>query len=81
MGYASLVARLVRGDTYARMSYDLTPHIEVYATGMYSELITWDKPTQSFYKAANLHIGCDNPFLPTGVAAGLLGQQRPDRGL
>src|SRR6202012_1847248 len=62
MGYASLVARLVRGDTYARVSYDLTPDIELYATAMYSESITWDKPTQSFYKAANLHIGCDNPF-------------------
>jgi outer membrane cobalamin receptor len=72
MGYASLVARLVRGDTYARISYDLTPDIELYATAMYSESITWDKPTQSFYKAANLHIGCDNPFLPTGVAQGCL---------
>lgn len=68
MGYASMVARLVRGDTYARLSYDLTPQIELYATGMYSESITWDKPTQSFYKAANLNIGCDNPFLPSGIA-------------
>jgi iron complex outermembrane receptor protein len=68
-GYASLVARLVRGNTYARVSYDLTPDIEIYATGIYSEVVTWDKPTQSFFKSDNLQIGCDNPFLPAGVAA------------
>ena len=30
--YNSLVARLVRGNTFARASYDLTPDIEIYAT-------------------------------------------------
>src|ERR1700761_2496149 len=71
-GYASLIARLVRGNTYARVSYDLTPDIEIYATGMYSEVVTWDKPTQSFFKSDNLHIGCDNPFLPQSVAQACL---------
>jgi iron complex outermembrane recepter protein len=71
-GYASLVARMVRGNTYGRVSYDLTPDIEVYATGIYSEVVTWDKPTQSFFKSDNLHIGCDNPFLPSSVAQACL---------
>jgi iron complex outermembrane recepter protein len=64
MGYASMVARLERGDTFTRFSYDLTPNIELYSTIMYSEVVTWDKPTQDFYKAANLNIGCDNPYFP-----------------
>ena len=68
-GYAGLVGRLVRGNTFARASYDLTPSIEIYATGMYSEVVTWDKPTQSFFKSDNLQIGCDNPFLPASVGA------------
>jgi iron complex outermembrane receptor protein len=71
-GYASLVARLVRGNTYGRVSYDLTPDIEIYATGIYSEVVTWDKPTQSFFKSDNLHIGCDNPFLTTSIAQACL---------
>jgi iron complex outermembrane receptor protein len=71
-GYAALVARLVRGNTFARVSYDITPEIEIYATGMYSEVVTWDKPTQSFFKSDNLQVACDNPFLPTGVAQGCL---------
>ena len=32
-GYAAMVARLVRGNTFARVSYDLTDKIEIYATG------------------------------------------------
>jgi iron complex outermembrane receptor protein len=70
--YNSIVARLVRGNSFARFSYDLTPDIEIYATGMYSEVVTWDKPTQSFFKSDNLQIGCDNPFLPAGVAQACL---------
>ena len=68
-GDASLVARLVRGNTYGRVSYDLTPDIEIYATGIYSEVVTWDKPTQNFFKSDNLQIGCDNAFLPGSIAA------------
>ncbi len=71
-GYASLVARLVRGNSYLRLSYDLTDHISIYGSAIYSEVVTWDKPTQSFFKSDNLHIGCDNPFLPTSVAQGCL---------
>jgi outer membrane receptor protein involved in Fe transport len=67
--YNSIVARLVRGNAYARISYDLTPNIEIYGSAIYSEVVTWDKPTQSFFKSDNLFIGCDNPYLPGSVAA------------
>jgi len=70
--YNSIVARLVRGNAYARLSYDVTPDIEVYASAIYSEVVTWDKPTQSFFKSDNLSIGCDNPFLPSSVAQACL---------
>src|SRR5882757_2761022 len=76
-GYASLVGRLVRGNAYARVSYDLTPEIEIYATGMYSEVVTWNKPTQSFFKSDNLQIGCDNAFLPTSIASACLTNAGP----
>lgn len=71
-GYASMVARLVRGNVYGRVSYDLTPDIELYGSVIYSEVVTWDKPTQSFFKSDNLHIGCDNPFLPASIAQACL---------
>ena len=66
------MARLVRGNTYMRLSYDLTDHISIYGSAIYSEVVTWDKPTQSFFKSDNLHIGCDNPYLPTSVAQACL---------
>jgi len=71
-GYGSMVARLVRGNAYARVSYDLTPDISLFASAVYSEVVTWDKPTQSFFKSDNLHIGCDNPFLPASIAQACL---------
>jgi len=68
-GYGALVARLVRGNAYTRVGFDLTPDISIYMTGMWSEVFTWDKPTQSFFKNDNLQLGCDNPFLPASVTA------------
>jgi iron complex outermembrane receptor protein len=71
-GYQSMVARLVRGNTFARISYDITPDIEIYGTGMYSEVVTWNKPTQTFFKPDNLSVGCDNAFLPAAVTQACL---------
>jgi outer membrane receptor protein involved in Fe transport len=68
-GYAAMTARLVRGNFYTRLGYDLTPDIELYTTVMWSQVMTWGKPTESFFKNANLLTGCDNPFLPSAVAA------------
>jgi len=70
--YNSIVARLVRGNAYMRLSYDLTDNIQLYGSAIYSEVVTWDKPTQSFFKSDNLSVGCDNPFLPTSVAQACL---------
>jgi outer membrane receptor protein involved in Fe transport len=70
--YNSIVARLVRGNVYARASYDITPEIEIYASAIFSEVVTWDKPTQSFFKSDNLQVACDNPFLPSSVAQACL---------
>jgi hypothetical protein len=70
--YNSIVARLVRGNAFARLSYDLTDKISLYGTAMFSEVVTWDKPTQSFFKSDNLQIGCDNPFLPSSIAQACL---------
>ncbi|MEO8300255.1 MAG: TonB-dependent receptor [Rhizomicrobium sp.] len=71
-GYNSIVARLVRGNAFARLSYDITDNIEIYGSAIFSEVVTWDKPTQSFFKSDNLSIGCDNPFLPSSVAQACL---------
>jgi iron complex outermembrane receptor protein len=71
-GYGAMVARLVRGNVFTRVSYDITPDIEIYATGMYSEVVTWDKPTAYFFKSDNLQIGCDNAFLPASIAGACL---------
>ena len=75
--YNSIAARLVRGNAYARVSYDITPSIEVYGSAIFSEVVTWDKPTQSFFKSDNLSIGCDNPFLPTSVATACVANAGP----
>jgi iron complex outermembrane receptor protein len=68
-GYNSIVARLVRGNAFMRLSYDLTDKIQIYGSAIFSEVVTFDKPTQSFFKSDNLSIGCDNPFLPGSIAA------------
>ncbi len=68
-GYAAMVARLVRGNLFGRVSYDITPEIEIYGSVIWSEVVTWGKPTDSFFKSDNLNIACDNPFLPTSVAS------------
>lgn len=68
-GYAAMTARLVRGNLFSRVSYDITPEIEVYGSVLWSEVVTWGKPTDSFFKSDNLQIGCDNPFLPSSIAA------------
>ena len=70
--YNSIVARLVRGNAYMRLSYDLTDKISLYGTAIFSEVVTWDKPTQSFFKSDNLQVGCDNPFLPASIAQACL---------
>lgn len=69
IGYQSLDDRLERGSFYGRVSYNLTPNMDVYATAAWGEVFTAGEPTQNFYNAvATIYIGCDNAFLPTLIA-------------
>jgi len=62
-----LINPLTRGDIYARVSYDLTPDINVYATLNYSGARTENTPAQgNSDKSGTIH--CDNAYLPgTGL--------------
>ena len=57
-----LINPLTRGDLYARVSYDLTPHAEVFATITYSGVRTENTPAQgNSDKSGFIH--CDNAYL------------------
>ncbi|HET7083418.1 MAG TPA: TonB-dependent receptor plug domain-containing protein [Rhizomicrobium sp.] len=64
-----LVMPLTRGSLYSRVSYDLTPNTEIYATLLYSAARTQNTPAQGTNGKA-LNIKCDNPYmLQTGLYA------------
>ncbi len=65
-----LINPLTRGSLYARVSYDLTPDTEIYATLMYSGARTENTPAQGNSDKSGT-IRCDNAFLP---GTGLFGQ-------
>ena len=55
---------LTRGNLYARLSYDLTPSTEIYATINYGVSRTQNTPAQgNSDKQGTLH--CDNAYLPS----------------
>ena len=57
-----LINPLTRGSVYARVSYDLSPHAEVYATLTYSGVRTENTPAQgNSDKQGFIH--CDNAYL------------------
>jgi outer membrane receptor protein involved in Fe transport len=61
---------LTRGSLYARLSYDLTPSTEVYATFNYGVSRTQNTPAQGNSDKSGL-LYCDNAYLPS---MGLFGQ-------
>lgn len=63
-----LAFRVNRGTFYSRLSWELTPSINVFATAQYGETMTSQNSSGAQWKAASLTIQCDNPFLPVGVA-------------
>jgi iron complex outermembrane receptor protein len=64
-----LVMPLTRGSLYSRVSYDLTPDTEIYATLLYSASRNQNTPAQGTNGKA-LNIKCDNPYLlGTGLYA------------
>jgi iron complex outermembrane receptor protein len=65
-----LINPLTRGSIYSRVSYDLTPDTEIYATLVYSGVRTENTPAQgNSDKSGTIH--CDNAYLPS---TGLFGQ-------
>ena len=68
-----LLDPLTRGDLYMRLSYDLSPSTEVYATFNYGISRTQNTPAQGNSSKTGMTMSCDNAYLPsTGLfGAGL----------
>jgi outer membrane receptor protein involved in Fe transport len=66
---STLASSLVRANFYTRLSYDLNPTTEVFATITYGVSDTGTKPTPSLFKNANLTIQCANPYVPASIMA------------
>ncbi len=65
---ATLVEPITRDTTYARLSFDITPTNEIYATYNFANSITVTQPTTTFGEPGKLPIPCTSPFLlNTGV--------------
>ena len=62
---------LTRGNIYMRLSYDLTPSTEIYATLNYGISRTQNTPAQGNSDKTGMTLKCDNAYLP---ATGLFGQ-------
>ena len=54
---------LTRGDLYSRVSYDLSPNAEVYATMNYSISRTENTPAQGNSSKNGITVRCDNAYL------------------
>jgi iron complex outermembrane receptor protein len=59
---------LTRGNLYMRLSYDLSPSTEVYATLTYGLSRTQNTPAQGNSDRTGMTLRCDNAYLPgTGL--------------
>jgi iron complex outermembrane receptor protein len=56
---------LTRGNVYMRLSYDLTPTTEIYATLNYGISRTQNTPAQGNSSKSNMTLRCDNAYLPS----------------
>ncbi|HEX4117795.1 MAG TPA: TonB-dependent receptor [Rhizomicrobium sp.] len=54
---------LTRGNLYARVSYDLSPNAEVYATATYGISRTQNTPAQGNSSKNGITVRCDNAYL------------------
>jgi outer membrane receptor protein involved in Fe transport len=61
-------SKLTRGNFYARVSYNLTPTTNIWATASYGSVYTSNVAFYTDYKPANLTIQCDNPYLQAAIA-------------
>jgi iron complex outermembrane receptor protein len=67
---------LTRGNIYARVSYDLSPNAEVFASLIYSDVRTENIPAQGNSDKNGMTMRCDNAFLDQtfqGTAFGVSG--------
>jgi iron complex outermembrane recepter protein len=65
---ADLESKLRRGTLFGRLSFDLTPNLNIWATANWGEVYTANIAFYSTYKPGNLTIQCDNPYMPGSVA-------------
>ena len=63
----SVDASLLRGTIYTRVSYNITPDVNVYATYNYGATHTSNQSFRGEYRNAGLTIQCDNAFLPATI--------------
>ncbi len=77
-----LVDPITRGNVYMRLSYDLTPTTEIYATLNYGVGRTQNTPAQGNSTKTGMTLRCDNAYLPgTGIfQIGATGGQAPITG-
>jgi iron complex outermembrane receptor protein len=54
---------LTRGNLYARVSYDLSPDAEIYATATYGISRTQNTPAQGNSSKSGITVRCDNAYL------------------
>lgn len=59
-----LITPITRGNVYMRMSYDLTPTTEIYATLNYGVSRTQNTPAQGNSNKSGMTLRCDNAYLP-----------------
>ncbi len=72
---ATLAEPLRRDTVFGRVSFDLTPTSEIFATFNFGNSVTDTEPTTTFGRPANLSLNCGstnpnaNPYLPASIQA------------
>lgn len=66
---SNLDSTLERKTLYARLAYDLTPTMNIYATYNHGGVETTAHSFPGQYRTGNLTIQCDNAFLPAQTVA------------
>jgi iron complex outermembrane receptor protein len=63
----TLVSSLVRGNVYTRVSYNITPETQVWASFVGSQVRTRNVSMIGFYRPDYYTIQCDNAYLPASI--------------
>src|SRR5882757_9508658 len=64
---ATLVSSLVRGNVYSRVSYNIAPETQVWASFVGSQVRTRNVSMIGFYRPDYYTIQCDNAYLPASI--------------